>query len=61
MISTMHYHCQTKGCKEKIGQKAHEWCMKKGIPDTCWNHTLTMRGLFGKTATSNSKVGLQAA
>lgn len=25
-------------CSDPIAESAHEWCVKKGIPDLCWDH-----------------------
>ena len=37
-MSNFHFPCTYKNCKNMIGQKAHEWCLKKGLPDLCFVH-----------------------
>jgi len=38
MMTRFHYPCTRPGCKNYIGQKAHEYCQSKGLLDTCYDH-----------------------
>lgn len=50
-MTNFHYPCSHKGCKERIGEKAHEWCVRKGVKNLCWYHSpeRTIKKLYEKT------------
>lgn len=37
-MMTFFYRFKCSVCKDKIGDKTHEWCLANGINDVCYDH-----------------------
>lgn len=50
-MTNYHFPCNKHGCKNMIGEKAHAWCLERGLPDLCFQHQPqhTLANVYKKT------------